>query len=536
MRLKTLSIIMAALTLTLTACASALNVQHVNLATQPDPSRIYYALPFAQFKVTITRRVVQCTAREMKIEVKAAFERQIADDTLHAYTIDPASMRHLLNTAKFDVTFFENTNRIQTINASVQDQTAAAARHLIPAIGKMFSVSAGAGALSGSVVRPCSSAVVSAVHAAGRQRTRVERATRDVQRLTAVVTELRTRRASWGAGENHPNVGRLGQALGALEAATENLARQEAMLTEVMRPITWTNEFVWPDRSTTFDTAEPMRMDVEKFRGWHNPDAPLVRRETDPNTRRQESDEVWDARTRRLIAGEAGNPLFPGAEEYRQLNVYLRLAPTTDYGLRAPQPLEQEPAAGLRYRSPAMGRLLACASRRPTDPVLPAPNPPPQPNPQTLQCGVDQGAKFENEVGRYSGLIPQLGYVQTLPIRARALESASYSATFNELGGLAKAGYEHTGGGAAGAEMLGLALTAASDVRQAEINYENAALTRERDRAQALQQIAAAEAAIAASVDPVALQTSALNAETALLRAQIAREEAQRQWAALNGQ
>lgn len=542
MSLRIATAISAFVVLALAGCATSLNVQRVAPGTAPPADQYFYVLPYTQFKVTVTRRVSSCEMThpvthqplldahgahipDMRIQTKVSFATQQADDRQNQYAIDASSLRHAFNAAKLELEFRQGTSRLQSINASIEGQGAAAARFLIPAVGKLATVLAGA-AGPGSPV--CSAEVTAAVSRAVEQKRRVKELTEQVEDLTARVTQLRARRAGLAEGLNSVVSRPLAHALDELETKAEELAQAEAALNETLESITATSEYVWPNASSEYAGGLD-HMDMDTFATWVS----IYQRRRNADGSFAETAQQWRTRT---------HPLIEQNESYQSLNVRLFLEPqSADFGAQiAPGPSltppgerpPRETTDGVRYRLPAPGRIVACSGATPATPP-----PPTNFHGAVLNaCGAANAhnTEYANEVGRSETNIAQLGYVQRLPLRAHAFESASFSATFDEGGGLTKSGYQTTGGGAALTELLSLGLTQAAAVREAQNAREQGEAARDRDRAQALLAAAQADAALGALNDPGTIETTTLNAETTLLRARIAREEADRVWRALN--
>ncbi|HVK80836.1 MAG TPA: hypothetical protein VM915_09495 [Verrucomicrobiae bacterium] len=515
-----------ALVVVLLAGCTTLDVRRMNL-NAPDPERIFYVLPFTQYDVAITRQVTKCGA-SMDIEVSVEATPAIADDWREAYEIDQRSLSQLFNTAKLSIEFHEDenkqrTNRIRSINASIEDQTLPAIGHLIPSIGRLAALPGPTGGPLNPGQPPpeaCSPAVAAALAEVTRLTDEVKSLTRQLEADNTAIAQMRRQRLALGLTDtDQPD-----------PAFTNRLAQRAQRIASIidaqnemqphMRAISNVQNVRWPESSGIFETDNTgFTIASDVVRQWRYANAP-------PPATTVMNELVVHMRLQRTTP--AGRNIFGDglATSYGALRPAAAAQPApearresarahrTGYPPRreaAGPTVYVQPDGGLRYRVPAPGQLVVC---------------------QEVRCAADTPA--DSILKRVNGPVAQLGYIQTIPIRARFLENVSFQATFSTSGAPTSVGYQSTGAGAAASQQLGAILGQVATVREADRTWDAAAPQRELQRQQTILQTLQAEAAIAAARNPTGAETGALATETALVRARIAMLEAERQWTALN--
>lgn len=314
----------------------------------------------------------------------------------------------------------------------------------------------------GSAPSGCTPEAENALETIGLLKPELERLTTEVETGTAELSRATSRLAALGSAADDAARRRVIDAsdrLIALQGRHQTVSRQ---LSSALDRVTATRVVRWPDSGRTTENAMPYQIDPRAVTRWFTrPPGPINA-------------------------------------------VHLRLERVGAFG-RAPSDLSTEVsrqvsgARGLRYRVPAMGRLVACSA---------------------TPCTSEQRAVVLTEV---EGPVAQLGYVHRLPINSRTFGSTVFAAEFTPMGGLRTVGYEQK---SAPGEAAAAAAAGAID-ELAGVLDPTARLERETAYLEALQaRRAAAEALQPVASDPAGDERAAIEAETALLEAQIARLEA----------
>ncbi len=513
-----------ALVVVLLAGCTTLDVRRMDLDA-PDPERIFYVLPFTQYDVAITRQVTKC-GPSMEIEVSVEATPRIADDWREAYEIDQRSLSQLFNTAKLSIEFHEDenkqrTNRIRSINASVEDQTLPAIGHLVPGIGRLAALPGPTSGEGAAPAEACSAAVVTALAEVTRLTGEIKSLTRQLEADNTAIAQMRRQRLALGLTDTDQRDAAFSNRLALRAQRIASIIDTQIELQPHMRIISNVQNVRWPESSGIFETdGAGFNIEAAQVRRWRYARAP------DPAEATMNELAVHMRLQRTTPAGRNifGDDL---ASTFGQVRPAAAEQPASTARVAAVRPANRtgypprreaagpttyvQPDGGLRYRVPSPGQLVVC---------------------QEVQCGPDTPA--DNILKRVDGPVAQLGYIQTIPIRARFLENVSFQATFSTAGAPTSVGYQSTGGGALASQQLGAILGQVAAVREADRTWDAAAPQRELQRQQTILQTLQAEAAIAAARNPAVEESGALATETALVQARIAMLEAERQWTALN--
>lgn len=477
----------------LAGCATNLGVRPL-AATDSQREGISYVLPFTQYVVTETWRVADCTPGSEKVAAKVEATLGQADDGDHAYLIDPASLQRLLTVSDFKATFQDGGNMLQTVNATIEDRTGPFIGNVVKTAAALAPLAFGVPPLPAPGAEPtsiCKPEIVTALGEAKRVKGLLETATADVKTANDALLVEAAAAANMGSSIDEGTRKRYGDALKALQNATTIQAGRSSELADALKPITYQRVVRWPETSRCFH-SQAFSVDPEAMKKWFVEG-------TQPSTVQK----IYLAVER---AGSYGRlpitpPGCPGASALaaaasgRTAGTTAPVAPAGD-GYKDPEPSLQ----GLRYRSPAQGRLVACTA---------------------IPCRSED---VETVLTVVEGPVAQLGYVNVLRVRALPFGSNSFSAEFRANGGLSSAGYGQKSapleGGAAslasGAEALAPLFDPTKALARETAYLEN--LKKKRDALAALEP---------AKSDPGDSARAALEADTAMINAQIANLEAQ---------
>jgi hypothetical protein len=389
-----------------------------------------------------------------------------AEDGSLAFMVNPQDLQTLTNVTTFSAKWHDGTNMLSSINASSDDRTAQIIGNLTKTAIKLVPLFAGGGITPSTAHQDpdCTPTGLGDWKKAAKARTALKTATGDVETATAEVKRLTEKVAQQGANVDNATKEQLGKAIDSLVQANVVQGNATEAFTEAMKKISVTRKFRWPADGNTFG------------RGPDNP--------PDPG-------EPW-------LNGAAANKLKP---------IYLRIERSGTFG-RDPAAcgtgpcaaaLPDKKLAGLRYRMPVTGRLVACS-------VTPC---------QSLGDGV---------IASFDGPIAQLGYVNVLPFRSQIFGNNSFGAEFTPNGALKLVAYDQKsapGEVATGAVADSVGQLSDALNPTARLNSQTAYLKALKERR---------DAELALKTDPnasVAAETSALGADTALLNARLANLNAQ---------
>jgi hypothetical protein len=446
----------------------------------PARTGIGYALPFTQFKVTETWQVASCTPGNVSLSVRAEAEIEQADDTLHQYLIDPESLQTLLTRSEFNAAFHDGSNMLKSVNATIEDRTAAVIGNVVRTVVSLAPVIAGAPlALDEADNRnrtppACTGTARDALDEAKLLKGEVNEATRKVNEANAAVVDAARDVADMGAAVDEVTRARYGAAVRQLNAQRAVLTLRSAQLANALAPITFQRVIRWPERSDCFASLEAHQVDSDALESWFTNASPA------------EQPQIYMAIERAGPFGQTPTACPAAGESGRVVSATYRDPP--------------ERAEGLRYRMPAQGRLVICSAR-----------------PCASQNVADVLAVVE-------GPVAQLGYVNLLRVRARTFGSNTFAAEFRTNGSLTSVGYAQKAAPLEGATETGA--SAASSL--APLFDPTQQLARQTAY---LEQLKAQRDALAA-VTPAAANASedertAIEANTSLINARIAQLQAE---------
>ncbi len=309
-----------------------------------------YMLQFTEYKVVLTRRVVDCGS-ELKVVNKAEVTPTLVDDGAHAYVIPFDSLTHPFRIS--DLTVGYTDGRLTSVNASSEDRTAQTVLAAAQGIGKVVLAASTGVAVGAGGIEGCTDEV--GVHLTARKQAEsdvtAEKAA--IDRLTSEVTRLTAAFAA--SGNSDAQRPALVKAVNQLDAARLRLSDAEARLKTANAFLSHVTTVTWPEDSLTFDSSKSYpipRSAIEKW--WDVPQGGMTA-------------DAWEMRKKNKY-DEIAN----------LLQVWLAIAKVGSYG-RDPgskeEPDNGTPEDGIRFRLPANGKLLLCekvACRRDASDVLTA--------------------------------------------------------------------------------------------------------------------------------------------------------------------
>lgn len=461
---------------------------------------VAYVLPYTQWAITAAWRLDYCPdpadptandGKDAQLAVKVDAVPGSADDGDLAFVINPQDLQTLTSVTTFGAKWHDGRNMLSSINMAVEDRSAQIIGNLVKTAVKVIplvsGVPAAPGAPAASATLFCSVEAAQALKDAETAKATLKIRTDTLNTATKALSAVQRKVAAAGDAIDDPTRAALSAALDAAVKAQTAQIRAEAELTEALDAITFKRILTWPESGNDF-SGGPMSVDPDLVAKWIPAlkGQPIDRSSVFLQIERVGSFGRKPERLDRRPPPSTG-PLVPDPA-----NPIVATPGTDAYRLPA------KSSRGLRYRMPASGTLVAC---------------------WTSPCGAESPARL----AAFPGPIVQLGYVNVLPFRSRAFGNNSMTAEFNVDGNLKSVGYEQK---AAPLEVATGAVADAADQLSGvldptvRLSRGTAYLDALRKRRDALEAFAAPED------DPVGDETTALNAETTLFNARIARAKA----------
>jgi hypothetical protein len=453
----------------LAGCATTLDVQREpNDNVVRERAGIVQVLPFTQYEVTGTWRLISCKPGENNVTLKVAATAGTHDDPSQRYVIDPTSLQGPATRATFGVEYHEGTNTLKSVNADVEDDTAEVVGNIVSTIGSL------AGPLTGlptSAVRQpravqptptvCTLGAEQALQRVATLQPQLDQATRDVAEATDDVARLAAIVARLGDATPPATAAEFDASLRRLDSVTNSHARLAEQLRSALSAITVTRSVRWPQSGVEFDRETPLTIPDQAVRAWLN--------------------------------GTHDTARLPQA--YLSIRTANGGVPTLVTGSA---PTRTEPVRGIPYRLNVRGRLISCPER----------------------CLPGESSAQQTVL---EGTVAQLGGVAVLPVRNPPLGSTVFSAAFNKDATLVTAGFTQR----RAPLVQGTRIAADTTAGLAPLFDPSVRLERETEQLELLQRHRTAASALQPAVTtPTAEATAALAAETTLLDAQIANLQA----------
>lgn len=474
----------------LSGCTS-LAVHRFNPAVD-NQEGLPHVLPYTQYAVTLTWRVVDCHVRtegrtdSAQIAVKAEATIGEDDDARHAYRVDPSSVQGLLTQSEFKATYQDDSSLLRSVNLSIEDRTGPFIGNIVRTAVALAPVLAGASPNPGLLPAPgglpapgaapstpCTERTEAAVALVASLKGELDTVNRETAAANEAVTVIAASVAQLGESVDDATAARYGTAVQTLSDLRARQARLAAQLADALKAVTFQRVIRWPTDSACFATATPYAVHPAALARWFRAD---VERPAVPAVH------LAIERAGSFGRDPSGCPAADAAPQ-----------------AQANSPGRGTLTRGLPFRIPARGRLVACT-------VSPC-----------------RSEDVPNVLLAVEGQVAQLGAVNVLRVRNRPFGTTTFAADFRPNGSLASAGYTQT------APLEGASDTGASAVTSlAPLFDPTQQLTRDTAHLNALKAQRDALAAVTpAAEDPSAAAQAAITAETSLLNARIAQLQAQ---------
>jgi hypothetical protein len=481
------------------AAAMLAGCSTTNLDVKPvsaGSSGIVYSLPFTQFTETVSWRAscerppaaaptpaapakhksrkakplapAKTPSGMLKVTPKVTLAAASLPDGEHTYAIDPNSIQTATSVASLTVTFQPDSNQLASINEAVEDQSATVITNVatgVAQIGLAVVSAGGAAGLDGGPPPPpapvlCNTTTQGEVDAAKAAGDTLTKDTAALGDATDNLKALTAKIASMGGNVDPKTKRLLSAALDRIAALTDQTASDQSAVSDALKPITATQTIVWPLDSHTGVEAPTAGLTSDQLKKW-----------TDQAANAPDGSTVSFSLERLGTYGRDPAALA---------------TPATEGQLK-----------GLRYRTPAQGRLLAC-SKLPCNSLTPL-----------------------NALAKLDGPVAQLGYVAAFPVATPAFGSTTFAASFSASGFPTSVGYaQKTAPAVAASGAFSSAATSLSPVITALGPTQE--LARKAAKLEALKKLRDDQAANSqAQADaPYAAETALLNAQIAQLTAQ----------------
>jgi len=421
----------------LAGCASTLKVESIANSKGPQ-SGFKYELPMTQFEIEISRRAVSCkpvkyidgTELELVLANEVKVKPGSTSDPERIYSIDPSSPGNWFSKTAFSIEYHSGSRRIKTINGSVEDKTSDAVVTIIKTVaglGTLPSGTPGTGAGESSPQKKklkCKPGLEQQIAAVKGKSLAVKTATERLTKKNAEITAIKVEQAKLLPAISSAVDNRLAAALRQQEMRAEDLRVKQAEYAVAAAPVTVTQKkFTWPKNANEFNypgEAVPEESDMEKLTG----------------------NKKMTASQRSLLKLDI---FIANAEPYAR-----EVSKTNTDDVLQPLAVIKEvelPTPGIYYRDPAQGMLVI----RPKN--------------------QNQKKVIHNKVYPIS----QLGFIDSLPVRAAPFESIEFSAEFAKDGRLTKGGYNRTAAPGTGAIPVAETIAGLKRARQVQADADLAA-------------------------------------------------------------
>jgi hypothetical protein len=455
----------------LAGCTSSLQVNP--LQGEGATRGFAYTLPFAQYEITVTRRLHSCSPNAV-IRNHVTAVSQLRPDPAHGYAIDHSSLSSVMKVSAIGVRNHPN-GTLRQITAEADDRTGPVITNTVSAGIDLAVAAVRAGALGGGVTTltaTCTPAVVAALRNVERTNAAMQTAKRNLDDATQRWRSISEATSILGARPDGATQAAVRQTVAALSSAVRAEATAKAAHVGALETVSHTSTVVWPRSGIVFSGGPQNGGAVDLL-----PDEVVT---------------AW------LRPGHTGLVEILGVR-FEIRDAATGQAPSTTRSAQAGTPED-----GIRYRMPARGRLVA-----------------------VFEAGGEQ--EFAEEQ------VPQLGRLMLLPFSNGPFQNNILEASFNENGTLESARYGELASRAEA--ISATAAQVAAQVGPAIDAYgaaRNAGLARQAARSQAQAAVLSADlelrnARSALTVDPNSLEERTrrlLGADTTLREAERANVEA----------
>lgn len=443
-----------------------------------------YNLTFTQYELTVKRRLTSCFDVEenpadpknpkktanMKVTTTVEATRKEARDPSQEYIIDYAALRSFFKTTDVAVEYYDN-GALKSVNATVTDKTGEFLKSTFSSAAKIAMLGTGTG---GAAPKACTDEIAGMVTQAAQAEKDVTAKTAALTRQTELLEKLQTVAVALGPTRNAVERREFADQVKALYKAKEDLEKDQKVLADLLKKLTFTSKVTWPKDGSTFSGQIVQPLTGNDVKKWGTiSDEGIARLKTETG--------VWA-----LISTDS-----PSAKH------------VVCSGMQCATPTPAAVATGLKYRLALPGKLQACTN---------------------ASCTGDDAELF-NDVGMFS----QLGPIMTLPLKNYPFMTQTVVLTMNEAGQPTKLGYKSEAGAEKAMDAVNSFVDEYGKVRQAKKPKSELDLVKDETALlEAKAKLAAAKAALEPNSNAAqATATAALTADTALLQAELAKLKAQ---------
>lgn len=430
-----------------------------------------YNLTFTQYDVTVKHRLAACfnakNEPDMQIVTTVEATRKESADPSREYVIDFAALRSFFKTTDVAIEYHDN-GALKSVNATVQDKTGEFLKSTFSSAAKLALLGVGTAGLN---AKACKEEIAALVKSRDGAQADVAQKTAALTRQSERLDRMVSVAAALGPTRSNAERQAMANEVKALYEAKANLDAVQQTLADAVKATTLITKMTWPRDGSTFSgqLAKPLTsQDIKQWGTVADKGLPKLASETG----------VWA-----MISSDS-----PSAR-----HVVCQGTACTD----------AQDVQGLKYRRAMAGTFRACS---------------------TADCTGDGSVIFTD-----AGLFSQLGPVMTLPLRNWPFMTQTVVLTMNDAGQPTKVGYKSEGGADKAMDVVGTFVDELGKVRQArKPKTELDLITEETALLEAKAKLAVAKSTLVPNPNAdQAAATAALNADTALLEAEIAKRKAQ---------
>lgn len=443
-----------------------------------------YNLTFTQYELTVKRRLTSCFDVEdnpadpknpkktanMKVTTTVEATRKEARDPSQEYVIDYAALRSFFKTTDVAVEYYDN-GALKSVNATVTDKTGEFLKSTFSAAAKIALLGTGT---AGEAAKACKDEVDAMVTQAAQSEKDVTAKTAVLTKQTELLEQLQAVAVALGPTRNAAERREFADQVKALYKAKQDLEKDQKVLADLLKKLTFTSKVSWPKDGATFSgqLVQPLTSDDVKKWGTVS-DEGIARLKTETG--------VWV-----LISTES-----PSAQH------------VVCSGMRCASQTPAAVATGLKYRVAMPGTLQACSNQ---------------------SCTGDDAELLSDH-----GMFSQLGPIMTLPLKNYPFMTQTVVLAMNEAGQPTKLGYKSEAGAEKAMDAVNTFVDEYGKLRQVRKPKSELDLVKDETALlEAKAKLAAAKTALEPNLNAApAMATATLTADTALLQAELAKLKAQ---------
>ena len=237
-----------------------------------------YNLTFTQYELTVKRRLTSCFDVEenpadpknpkktanMKVTTTVEATRKEARDPSQEYIIDYAALRSFFKTTDVAVEYYDN-GALKSVNATVTDKTGEFLKSTFSSAAKIAMLGTGTG---GAAPKACTDEIAGMVTQAAQAEKDVTAKTAALTRQTELLEKLQTVAVALGPTRNAVERREFADQVKALYKAKEDLEKDQKVLADLLKKLTFTSKVTWPKDGSTFSgqIVQPLTgNDVKKW-------------------------------------------------------------------------------------------------------------------------------------------------------------------------------------------------------------------------------------------------------------------------------